>query len=144
MLGRALKVAIALTVCVIACDLVGVAACFFFDVMPLRESSAALPYAIWFVLGVFCGLFSYIGAGGWMSPGQRNWIDDPRATATGGFIIAVTSVCLAASCVVCYRLWWRGDWLGDSYVPDSGALTLTFFGAILGSMLLLRATFKPG
>jgi hypothetical protein len=116
MLGRALKVAVALTVCVIACDLVGVAACFFFDVVPLRESSAALPYGM----------------------------DAPRATATGGFIIAVSTICLAASSVVCYRLWWRGDWLGDSYVPDSGALTLTFFGAILGSMLLLRSTFKPG
>jgi hypothetical protein len=46
--------------------------------------------------------------------------------------------------MVYYRLWWRGDWLGDCYVPDSGALTLTFFGAILGSMLLLRRTFKPG
>jgi hypothetical protein len=144
MLGRALKVAVALTVCVIAFDLVGVAACLFFDVMPLRESSAVLPYAIWFVLGVFCGLFSYTGAGAWISPGEKNWMDDPRATATGGFIIAVTSACLAASCVVCYRLWWRGDWLGDSYVPDSGALTLTFFGAILGSMLLQRSTFKPG
>ena len=144
MLGRALKVAVALTVYLIACDLVGVAACFFFDVVPLRESSAALPYAIWFVLGVFCGLFSYTGAGAWIAPREKNWMDDPRATATGGFIIAVSAICLAAACAVFYRLWWRGDWLGDSYVPDSGALTLTFFGAILGSMLLVRSTFKSG
>jgi hypothetical protein len=144
MLGRALKVAVALTVCLIAFDLVGVAACFFFDVVPLRESSAALPYAIWFVLGVFCGLFSYTGAGGWILASEKNWMDGPRATTTGGFIITVSTVCLAASSVVCYRLWWRGDWLGDSYVPDSGALTLTFFAATLGSMLLLRSTFKPG
>jgi len=41
----------------VVCDVVGVTVDFLSDVLPLRGVSAALPYAVWFVLGVFCGLF---------------------------------------------------------------------------------------
>lgn len=143
MVGRALKVAAALLVCLVVFDLVGVAVCLFFDVAPLRESSAALPYAVWLVLGVFCGLFSYSGAGQWISPDRTDWLNGRHATKTGGFVLLVTSVCLAALCAIFYRLWWSSDVLGESYVPDSAPLTLTFFGALLAAMAFLRQTFKP-
>jgi hypothetical protein len=49
-------------------DLIGVIACFFFDVagvLPLGigATSTLLFYAIWIVLGIFCGLLSYDAGG---------------------------------------------------------------------------------
>ena len=143
MLRRVFQVVLPLVLWLVGFDLVGVAACFVFDVLPLRGNSAALPFAIWFVLGVFCGLFVYFQAESALSAGDEKWPERAHGTATGTFIIAISALCLAAPCVVFYRLWWKDDWLGDSYVPDSGALTLTFFGAILASMLLARHVSKP-
>ena len=40
-------------------------------------------------------------------------------------------------------VWWRHDVLGEGYVPDSELLTLTFFGALLTAMALIRHTYRP-
>ena len=143
MLRRTFQVAVPLLIWLVVCDVVGVAVCFVFDVLPVRGVSAALPYAIWFVLGVFCGLFTYFTAGARLSASDDQWIERAEATATGTFITLVNGAFLVALCVAFDLLWWRHDVLGEGFVPDSEPLTLTFFGAILASMALIRHTFRP-
>ena len=47
---KAGKIFACIVACLVAFDIVGVVACFFFDVMPLRTSSTALSYTIAAVL----------------------------------------------------------------------------------------------
>ena len=123
-------------------DLIGVAACFFLDVIPSRGSSAALMYAIWFVLGVFCGLLSYITGGGIMSGESKgDWMNREDAGRTSWLVIAATSAILAALAIPCYLTMWRRFDMESSYfVPASEGLTLTFFLTILAVMIFGHKT----
>lgn len=119
----------------IAADLVGVAMSFFFDTFGGDSTSTALFYAIWFVVGVFCGLLIYLTAGAAASPPSKDWTTQPRARRTAWLVILTTALILTALAVTFYRLQWRLGVDDGVFVPDSEPLTLTFFITILVSMI---------
>jgi hypothetical protein len=143
MIGTFLKTAIAFLVCLALGDIVGVVACTIFDIAPIRGNSAALPYAIWFVLGVFVGLIAAFVAGTWIAGKDDKWDEGPQAgaIATGIFLSAlVVSVLL---CVLFWKLYWSKGVEGEYYVPDSQSHSLTYLVAALGGLWLVRLVSKP-
>lgn len=139
-----LKTAAILLICLVLADVIGVIACLVFEVAPLRGNSAALPYAIWLVLGIFTGFIALNGAGGWIAgSGEEDWSarSDARRIATGAALSG--AAVLAALCVLFAVLFWSGGPLRAVYVPDSMPHTLVFFVAVLGAMALGRGLI-PG
>lgn len=133
-----------MVVSLVVFDLVGVVVCFFFDVMPLRDSSTALSYAIWFVLGSFCGLFGYNAGGSSASPASEgDWTNRDDARKTGLLVILATLVILLTLSIVCYRLMWQYHPESSSFAPDSGPLTLTFFVAVFAAQVFAHTTLLP-
>jgi len=143
MIGTFLKTAIAYLVCLALGDVVGVVACTIFDIAPIRGSSAALPYAIWFVLGVFVGLIAAFAAGTWIAGRDDKWDEGPRAgpIATGIFLSAL-AVSIAL-CVLFWTLYWAKGVEGEYYVPDSMPHSLTYLIAALIGLWLVRLVSKP-
>ena len=75
MLGLVVKTVLVFVGLLIAADIGGVIVVTVIDILPLKFASAALSYAIWFVGGVFCGLYAYNIAGAWAAPktGEGDW-----------------------------------------------------------------------
>ena len=139
-----LKTAAILLLCLMLADLVGVIVCLVFDVAPLRGSSSALPYAIWFVLGVFSGFIALNGAGGWIAgTGDADWSERPEARRTATSALVCGTILLAALSLLFWRMFWSRGVIGGYYVPDSMSHTLTFFVAVLGAMTLARTLIGP-
>jgi len=138
-----LKTALAFLVCLALGDLVGVVACTIFDIAPIRGNSAALPYAIWFVLGIFVGLIAAFAAGTWIAGKDDKWDEGPRAggIATGIFLSSLAMS--VALCVLFWKLYWSQGVDGEYYVPDSQSHSLTYLAAALGGMWLVRLVSKP-
>jgi hypothetical protein len=140
------KIVVTTLAVLVASDVVGVAMCFFCEVfLSSRQTSTALYYAIWFVVGVFCGLISYMTSGGLVSPETKgDWTNLADAGKTGILVILTTAAVLTALSILFYRLTWRLPNLADSYyVPDSESLTLTFFVTILASVIFTHKTMRP-
>jgi hypothetical protein len=143
MMATFLKTAIVFLACLAIGDLVGVVACTIFDIAPIRGYSAALPYAIWFVLGVFVGFIALFGAGSWITGKGETWdqgADAPRVTLR--IVLSALAVAVAI-CVFFWWLYWSRGVDGEYYVPDSGPHTVTYLVAALGAMWLLRLASKP-
>jgi len=129
----------------VAADLVGVAVSFFCDAfVPERRTSTALYYAIWFVVGVFCGVLIYVTCGSFTSPEKKGdlmkWGDEGQ---TGLLVILTTAAILVGLSILFYRLQWQYPRADSVYVPDSEPLTLTFFFTILASLIFTHKTFGP-
>ena len=141
------KIAISTLVYLVAFDLIGVVASFVFDVLgalPLRGSSTALFYAIWFVLGVFCGILSYQTGGSMYFPkSEGDWTTREDAGKAGLVVVLITSGILVTLSVAFYLIFWRGSWESSVFVPDSGPLTLTFFGTVLASVIFAHRSLRP-
>jgi uncharacterized membrane protein len=135
MIGIFLKTATVFLLCLAAGDLVGVIACSLFDIAGIRGWSAALPYAIWLVDGVFVGL---ITAGK-----DDKWDEGPRAAgiATGIFLSAL--VVSVALCALFWKLYWSQGVAGEYYVPDSQSHSITYLIAALAGLWLVRLVSKP-
>jgi hypothetical protein len=143
MIGTFLKTAIVFLVCLIIGDVVGVVACTIFDIAPIRGNSAALPYAIWFVLGVFVGFIVSFGAGSWITGKGEKWDEGPEAPAlTLSIFLSALAVALAIGAFFWWLYWSRGV-EGEYYVPDSGPHTITYLVSALGAMWVLRLALKP-
>jgi hypothetical protein len=142
-IGAFLKAAVAFLVCLAVGDVVGVVACTIFDIAPIRGNSAALPYAIWFVLGVFVGFISAFAAGSWIAGKDDKWDEGPRAggIATGIFLSALAVS--AALCVVFWKLYWSQGVEGEYYVPDSQSHSITYLVSALAGIWLVRLVSKP-
>lgn len=138
------KIVVATVVYVAVFDLLGVGASFFLDVTPVRGKSGMAFYAIWFVLGAFCGFLHYNQTGGRLAPeGKGDWSSRPETRKTGLQVICGTAVVVAALVAVCYALMWKGGVEGDYFVPDNMPLSLTFFVAMLAAMILAHVAFRP-
>ena len=116
--------------------------CLFFDIVSFGsfgDSNTAVYYALWFVLGVFCGLFGYYAGGTVASPNpnadgtNQDWTSREDSGKTGLLVIFTTAVVLVTLSVLCYRFMWQYNLEPSGYVPDSFPLTLTFFGTVLAS-----------
>ena len=125
----------------IAADIVGVVACLVFDVAPLRYDSGALPYAIWFVLGVFTGLIAFGTAAEIASgEGQVDWGRRPGAKRLANIVLAASIALLLGLGLFFNAIWWSQGVNGEYFVPDSAPHTITFFASILLAMLIGRHT----
>jgi hypothetical protein len=140
MLGMFWKTPLVALVCLVIADIIGVLGCTFFDVMDFTGNSPALPYAIWFVLGVFCGLFIYLFAGAWVSPtvGKEAWTKLPSAGRIGTGILIVTGLLLAGLSYLFYAIQWSRGVEGEYYVPDSEPHSIVFFVSVLAGIALFR------
>lgn len=143
MIGTFLKTALVFIVCLAIGDVVGVVACTIFDIAPIRGNSAALPYAIWFVIGVFAGFIALFGAGSWISGKGENWDSGPGAASlTTGIFLSALVTAIAAGALFWWLEWSRGvD--GEYYVPDSAPHTIVYLVSALGAIWIGRAALKP-
>lgn len=144
MIPAFLKTLVVLVAYLVALDIVGVIACVLFDVVPLRGSSAALPYAIWFVLGVFAGFLAFATAGDWASEkGEQDWMARPGGMAVGNRVLVSSLVVLIGLSAFFWWLYWSRGVAGEYFVPDSMPHTIVYFVFALGAMLVGRATLRP-
>ncbi len=144
MIGTFVKSAIAFVVCLAIGDVVGVVACTIFDIAPIRGNSAALPYAIWFVLGVFAGFFAFGAAGIWASPtADDKWMEAPCAVGLATSIFLSALVTAVAIGVFFWWLYWSRGVDAEYYVPDSGPHTIIYLVSALGAIWIGRLALKP-
>ena len=143
MIGLFLKTALVFIFCLGVGDVVGVVACTIFDIAPIRGYSAALPYAIWVVLGVFVGLGAMGGAGIWISDKGENWDSGAEGAALSIRIFLCALIVAVAIGAFFWWLYWSRGVAGEYYVPDSGPHTITYLAAALGGMWLGRLALKP-
>lgn len=143
MIATFLKTALAFLVCLALGDLVGVVACTIFDIAPIRGNSAALPYAIWFVLGVFVGFITAFAAGTWIAGKDDKWDEGPRAAGIATSIFLSALAVSVVLCVLLWKLYWSQGVEGEYYVPDSQSHSLTYLVAALGGIWLVRLVSKP-
>lgn len=144
----AAKTAAVLTGCLIVADIAGVIVCTLFDIAPIRAKSAVLPYAIWLVLGIFCGMFAYQGAGTWSLAGKEGeWTDHPEAFHAGNAIVITSAAILTALLLLFRHIYWNAGVDGEYYVPDSAPHSILFalsvLCAIAGTHFLLLPTPPP-
>lgn len=144
----AAKTAVVLVFCLIVADVIGVIVCTLFDIAPIRAKSALLPYAIWLVLGIFCGLSAYQGAGAWALAGKEGeWTDRAGAFRAGNVIVLTGATILAALLLLFRHLYWTAGVSGEYYVPDSAPHSVLFALGVLvamsGAHFLLFPTAPP-
>jgi hypothetical protein len=133
--------------CLIAADIAGAVAVTIFDILPFQFVSAGLAYAIWLVLGVFCGLYAYNIAGAWASPkaeaGAPDWSARGGASDIGTGILITGLVIVGALVALFYTITWSQGVAGDDYVPDSAPHSIVFFVAVAGAMIAARFMLMP-
>jgi hypothetical protein len=140
------KIAACTILCLAVFDIGGVVVSFVLEVAGVvsRNTSAALYYAIWFVLGVFCGILNYNTAGGFASPKSgADWTDRADASQTGRLICAISILLPIGLSVLFFSIFWSRGAVGDHYVPDSMPLTLTFFAAAAAATFLANHALRP-
>ena len=138
-----LKTAIAFVICLGLGDVVGVVACTIFDIAPIRGNSAALPYVIWFVLGIFVGLFAMAGAATWIS-GKDEFDRQSAETAALATRIFLSALVVALVIgVFFWRIYWSQGVAGEYYVPDSAPHTIVYLFSALAGMWLGRLVSTP-
>jgi hypothetical protein len=142
MLGLILKTLVVAVICLVVADIIGALGCTFFDVLLFTGNSPALPYAIWFVLGVFCGIFIFFFAGGLASPtpAKQDWTKAPDARRIGIGMLIVTGLLLAGLSYLFYTIQWSRGVEGEYYVPDSEPHSIVFFLSVLAGMGLCLFT----
>jgi hypothetical protein len=128
----------------VAFDVVGVIVSLVLDVVPVRGKSGLLFYTIWSVLGVFCGMITYNGAGDAVcEAGAGDWTSRPDASRAGRVVLVALTFLFAAIGIASYFIWWqRGvEWM--YFVPDNMSLTMVFFGTIVASAIFAHTVLRP-
>jgi hypothetical protein len=133
-----------LLLCLIIADIIGVVVCTVFDVAPVRGGGDGVAYAVWLVLGIFCGLIAYNAAGTWVSGGTDDWEKAPGARRIGTVIMATGAALLASLTLFFHRLYWSQGVAGEYYVPDSAPHSILFFLSVLAGMILAGMVLTPG
>ena len=139
-MSNLLKIVASILGCLIVADIAGVIFCLVLDLGAGRSWSAPLPYVVWFVMGVFTGLFAFNLAGTLTAAGaDKEWTELPGASRQGAIIVGVAVAVLVALSLVFYALYWRAGVAGEYFVPDSAPHTLVFFVSVGASMLFFRS-----
>jgi hypothetical protein len=144
------KAAVALLGWLVLADLAGVVVLTVLDILPLRFMSGGVAYAVWLVLGIFCGIGAYNTGGRWALPlgydddGANDWIRLPRARQVGTIVTVTGILVIGALCALFNRLYWSWGVAGEYYVPDSPSHSLVFFASVLTGIGLSRWTLMPG
>ena len=145
MLGVVWKTVLVFVGALVAADIGGVIVVTVIDILPLRFASAALDYAIWFVIGVFCGLYAYNFAGAWAAPkGEGDWSGRPGARRIGTGVLIVGALVVASVAWLAYAMFWSKGVAGEDYVPDSAPHSIVFLIAVLGAAVMARFFLMPG
>ena len=141
------KTVVVLLVCLVAADIVGAISCTLFDVLLFRGDSPALPYAIWLVLGIFCGLIAFNAAGAWSSrgvvTGKEDWTAMPGAAGIGTAVLSTSVAVIVGLSGLFYWLIWSRDVEGEYYVPDSEPHSIVFFVCVLAAIAGCRFMLTP-
>jgi hypothetical protein len=144
---RLAKMGLGFLLTVVVFDVIGVL--FGFFVIDVWSSGGddgpdALAYVLWGVIGLLCGAIGFhvlVSAFSDTAPGQ-DWSALPGAFRRGLEVFGVASACLGLVAAALYFVSWRLNSFSDPYVPDSGALTVTFFVAILAGMGFMLYAFR--
>ncbi|PQM29376.1 hypothetical protein CVO77_00085 [Sphingopyxis lindanitolerans] len=138
------------TIAVLMCSLllaaiVGSIGSIFLEVLLPRFFSALLPYALWLVIGIYCGLLSFGGAGAWASghaspwgwrgkipetQGEGDWITRPGAKRIGTTVAIVGMIVIVPLGVLFHLISHDGH-------------SLTFFVSVMIGMILGRWSLMP-
>jgi hypothetical protein len=135
--------------CLVAADIAGAIAVTVFDILPFQFVSAGLAYAIWLVLGAFCGFYAYNIAGAWASPkaeaGAPDWSARGGASDIGTGILITGLVIVGALTALFYAISWRHSAVAsdDDYVPDSFPHSIVFFLAVTAALIAARFFLMP-
>lgn len=144
MLQKLAKIALTTFLYIVAFDVVGVVAAFVLDVFPSRRKSDFTFYAIWLVLGAFCGFLAYQSGAQSASTGpETEWTDRADAPQAGRFALAGTALLLIAITTVSYLTMWKRGVQDSFFVPDDTVSTLVFFIAMFLAMLIAHRAFVP-
>lgn len=139
----ALKTIAVLTCSLLLAAIVGTVGSAVLEVFLPRFFSALLPYAIWLVLGIYCGLFSFGGAGAWAaghaSPWTRSdqapqaeadWTSAPGAKRIGTGVVIVAAIAIIPLAALVH-------------LTSTTGHSLTFFVSVLAGMILGRWSLMP-
>lgn len=146
MIATVLKAVASLILCLIAGDIAGMIFLVFVEILPFELFSAPLAYVTWFVFGVFVGLSAYNVAGTWALPkgdGAADWTQRPEAVRVGLVVVATQAATIGALTYGFHRLYWSQGVSGEYYVPDSAPHSITYFVAVLGSIVAARFMMMP-
>ena len=144
------KAAAALLGWLVLADIAGVILLTVIDILSLRFKSDLLAYAVWLVIGIFCGIGAYNTGGRWALPlgydddGANDWINLPRARQVGTAITITGFVVIGTLLALLVQLYWSRGIAGEYYVPDSPSHSLVFFGSVLAGIAASRWTLMPG
>jgi hypothetical protein len=128
MIRTFLRTIMFLAVWLIVFDVIGVIACVIFDVVPFRGSSGALPYAIWFVLGIFAGSITVMSAGERREEETRTGRTCGRTRKAVSFL---TSLAMLGALPPSSTTFIGAGASREYFVPDSAPHTITYFVSIL-------------
>lgn len=115
-------------------DIVGVGLSLLLDLVALVdrhwESSAALGYVIWFVMGVFCAacIYGQVVREDWESPAGRR---------TGTLAVAITAVVAVVLGMLASLVWAGGDF-AEPVAPDHAGVTITYLATTVLAVALAR------
>lgn len=137
-------IVLVLLVILVAGDLLGVAACLLGPILKPRSWSAGAVYAVWFVLGVFAGVFQDCATQELFNPTTKGSAKRTERSQSGGMLgLCVSILMLCALSFLFYQTQWRrGVDSEDGYVPDSMSATMTFFISIAVTMCFGQWVFR--
>lgn len=130
------KIALCVFIYLAVFDVVGALACLFLDF--IEEGNMGVYFAVWFVLGVFCGMLSYSTAADLASPKTPE-----NGRKAGLLAIFVTIVMVAAISLAFYSIWWRTGAEESYFMPASEPLALTFLFTVLASCIFAHRALGP-
>jgi len=136
MIQKILLPLVLLMIFLVGADLLGVGVCLVGACGFIPGWSKGAAYTLWFVCGVFVGLFQYFAAAEDKPAAEPPAKSSPPSKWNFLLVFIVTAAALGALTWLFYQTGWRrGVDSEDIYVPDSMSATLTLFISILTMML---------
>lgn len=136
-------------------DILGVLVIFAIEILSIFSDNPNMPvsYAMWFTMGVFCGLFSYNTGGNIAArkpetdpaasrAGFMDWSNREDSGRIGLLVLGITAFVLAALSAVFVFLGLGSGTAPSGYVPDSRPLTITFFVSVFAASLFAHHSFR--